>query len=322
MHNIEEEEHNNNIGKDNEANNNQINNYKDNNYQNKNEQRYNKGKYYNKDGDNNKYKKNIDYSFLFSFYLNIIKDFITKKIKSEKIEEKLVCLPKETIYQIIVMIDKFDTNDKLLELTYLNNFGIDLDVHKKLKSVISSNTPENEQTFIKTLENLELKKLLIVYKYLYICSKKVDNLFYKLDLEQIDEDLYDDFCEREKKEDDVVLDKFEKERRNRKAFLKAELNMGSKVLPEDKKVTEMKYDKKKEDKKEDKKVDKKDTEEPVNKPKTKLGMLLDNEIIENEENNNQNKKGKGKGKKKKGKGQFVEFNIRDYDLDKDFPKLK
>ena len=213
------------------------------------------------------------------------------------------------------MIDKFDTNDKLLELTYLNNFGLDLDVHKTLKSVISSNTPENEQTFRKTLETLELKKLLIVYKYLYICSKKVDNLFYKLDLEQIDEDLYDDFCEREKKEDDVVLDKFEKERRNRKAFLKAELNMGSKVLPEDKKVSETKY------KKEDKKEDKKDNEEPVNKPKTKLGMLLDNEIIENEESN-QNKKGKGKGKKKKGKGQFVEFNIHDYDLDKDFPKLK
>ena len=145
------------------------------------------------------------------------------------------------------MIDKFDTNDKLLELTYLNNFGLDLDVHKTLKSVISSNTPENEHTFRKTLETLELKKLLIVYKYLYICSKKVDNLFYKLDLEQIDEDLYDDFCEREKKEDDVVLDKFEKERRNRKAFLKAELNMGSKVLPEDKKVSETKY--KKEDKK-------------------------------------------------------------------------
>ena len=319
LHNIEEEDNNN--GKDNETNNNQINNYKDNNYnnnyQNKNEQRYNKGKYYNKDGDNNKYKKNIDYSFLFSFYLNIIKNFITKKIKSEKIEEKLVCLPKETIYQIIVMIDKFDTNDKLLELTYLNNFGIDLDVHKKLKSIISSNTPENEQSFKNILENLQLKKLLIIYKYLYICSKKVDSLFYKLDLEQIDEDLYDDFCEREKKED-VVLDKFEKERRNRKAFLRAELNMGNKVLPEDKKVTEIKYDKKKEDKKEDKK----ETEEPINKPKTKLGMLLNNEIIENEENNNQNKKGKGKGKKKKGKGQFVEFNIHDYDLDKDFPKLK
>ena len=308
LHNIEEENSNKNKNYINESN-----NY-NNNYSNKNEQKQYKGKYHNNKEDN-KFKKNIDYSFLFSFYLNIIKEFITNKIKTEKIEEKQVSLPKETIYQIIVMIDKFDSNDKLLELVYLNNFGIDIEVHKTLKSVIPENTPENEKTFRNLLEKLELKKLLIIYKYLYVCSKKVDNLFYRLDLEQIDEDLYEDFCEREKKEDEI-LDKQERERRNRQAFLKAELNMGNKILPEDKKITETNY-KKKEDKKEN--------NEPVNKPKTKISMLLNNEIIENEESNNNtnNPHGKkGKGKKKKGKGQFVEFNIHDYDLDKDFPKLK
>ena len=222
------------------------------------------------------------------------------------------------------MIDKLDTNDKLLELVYLNNFGIDLDVHKSLKSIISENTPENEKSFVALLEKLELKKLLIIYKYLYACSKKVDNLFYRLDLEQIDEDLYEDFCEREKKED-VILDKQERERRNRQAFLKAELNMGNKLLPGDKKITETNF-KKKEDKKEieDKKQkeDKKESNESVKKPKTKISMLLNNEIIENEESNNNAQGKKGKGKKKKGKGQFVEFNIHDYDLEKDFPKLK
>ena len=326
LKNIEEEDTNNtnnninNVNNTNTNNNDDNNNNKNQNY-NKNESRYNnKGKYYNKDKEgDDKYKNKkikIDYSFLFSYYLNIIKEIIKNKITSEKIQEKIVSLPKETIYQIIVMIDKFKSYDKLLELTYLNNFGIDLEIHKKLREAISSATPENEENFKKTIQNLELKKLLIIYKYIYICSKKVDNLFYRLDLEQIDEDLYEDFCEREKK-DDIVLDESERERRNRKAFLKAELNMGNKVLPEDKKVTEA--FKKKEEKKEDKK-----DEEQVKKPKTKISMLLNNEIIENEEethnNNNQNKK--GKGKKKKGKGQFVEFNIHDYDLDKDFPKLK
>ena len=237
--------------------------------------------------------------------------------KSEKIPEKQVRLPKETIYQIIIMIDKFDSYDKLLELTYLNNFGIDLDIHKSLKSAISANTPENEKNFKNVLENLELKKLLIIYKYLLVCSKRVDNLFYRLDLDQIDEDLYEDFCEREKKEDDKILNKTERDRRNRAALLKAELNVGGKALPEDKKVTEVQY---KKDKKEDKKEEKKD-EAPINKPKTKISMLLNNELIDNEEGNHNNGK-KGKGKKKKGKGQFVEFNIHDYDLDKDFPKLK
>ena len=315
LHNIEEEDHTatgySNSGKNLYKVNDNNDNNNNNDNSNRNEQRYRKGKYNNKDG--NKNKKNVDYSFLFSFYLNIIKEFITNKIKSEKIPEKQVRLPKETIYQIIIMIDKFDSYDKLLELTYLNNFGIDLDIHKSLKSAISANTPENEKIFKSILENLELKKLLIIYKYLLVCSKRVDNLFYRLDLEQIDEDLYEDFCEREKKEDDKILDKVERDRRNRAALLKAELNVGSKALPEDKKVTEV-HNKK------DKKEDKKD-EVPVNKPKTKISMLLNNELVDNEESNNNNGK-KGKGKKKKGKGQFVEFNIHDYDLDKDFPKLK
>ena len=245
---------------------------------------------------------------MFSFYLNIIKEFIINKIKSEKIQDKLVTLPKETIYQIIVMIDKLESNDKLLELTYLNNFGIDLEIHKQLKTIIQSDILENEQSFKKILENLEFKKLLIIYKYLYICSKKVDNLLYKLDLEQIDEDLYEEFCQREKKEKEIV-DKAERERMNRKAYLKAELNIGKKVLPEDKKVTDINYDKNKNE-------DKKEKEEKFVKPKTKLSKLLNNELNNDEEKINndfiQNKKGKGKGKKKKGKGQFIDFNIHDY----------
>ena len=282
LYNIEEEK------------NNQINN---NNYSNTNQNKYNK--YYNKDGENKKY---IDYSTLFSFYLNTIKEFITNKIQSEKIKEKFVCLSKEIIYQIIVMIDKLDSNDKLIELTFLNYFGIDLDVHKSLKSILISNTIENEQTFKNILQNLEIKKLLIIYNYLNIGLKKIKGSFFKLDLEQIKEDLYDEFCER-KKEKDIKFNIFEKEKRNRRAFLKAELNVGNKVLPEDKKVTEINYEKN--DKKEDKKVN---VENIIN-PKTKISMSSK----KNEEKKIKNKKGKGK---------FVEFNINDYNLKIDFPKLK
>ena len=41
------------------------------------------------------------------------------------------------------------------------------------------------------------------------------------------------------------MDKFERERRNRQAYLKAELNMGNKTLPEDKKVTDIAFEKNK-----------------------------------------------------------------------------
>ena len=320
------------------------NNNEDRNYDEQNYENYNNEIIYSKQNDNypnkvseNKYKKNnenyynnkagnyhnnlksekdIDYSFLFSFYLDIIKKFIKEKIISEKINEKLVSLPKETIYQIIVMIDKFDSKLKLIELTYLNNFGINLDIHKQLKTIIQSNSSENVQHFKEILKNLELKKLLILYKYLLICSKKVDNLFYRLDFEQIDEDLYEDFVQREAKVDEII-DKKEKKKRFYQSQLKQELNFGFKLSPEDKKVTEVNFNKNIKKNKE-KKEDKKNEESPINKQKSKLDMLLHDEINDNTENNN-NKNNKKKGKKK---GKYVEFNISDFDLEKDFPKFK
>ena len=300
-----------------------INSKQNDNYPNKvseNKYKKNNENYYNNKAENYhnnlKSEKDIDYSFLFSFYLDIIKKFIKEKIISEKINEKLVSLPKETIYQIIVMIDKFDSKLKLIELTYLNNFGINLDIHKQLKTIIQSNSSENVQHFKDILKNLELKKLLILYKYLIICSKKVDNLFYRLDFEQIDEDLYEDFVQREAKVDEII-DKKEREKRFYQSQLKQELNFGFKLSPEDKKVTEVNFNKNIKKHKE-KKEDKKKEESPINKQKSKLDMLLHDEINDNTENNN-NKNNKKKGKKK---GKYVEFNISDFDLEKDFPKFK
>ena len=289
----------------------------ENKYKKNNENYYNNkaGNYHN----NLKSEKDIEYSFLFSFYLDIIKKFIKEKIISEKINEKLVSLPKETIYQIIVMIDKFDSKLKLIELTYLNNFGINLDIHKQLKTIIQSNSSENVQHFKDILKNLELKKLLILYKYLIICSKKVDNLFYRLDFEQIDEDLYEDFVQREAKVNEII-DKKERETRFYQSQLKQELNFGFKLSPEDKKVTEVNFNKNIKKHKE-KKEDKKKEESPINKQKSKLDMLLHDEINDNTENNN-NKNNKKKKKKGKKKGKYVEFNISDFDLEKDFPKFK
>ena len=262
--------------------------------------------------------KDFDYSFVINFYLKTIKEYITNKIKQENIKEKFVMLPKETIYQIIVMIEKLDTYEKLIELTYLNNFGVDLEIHSSLKELFTSGET-SEEKFKNIIENLEFKKLLLLYKYLYICEKKVDHLFYRLDFEQVDEDLYEDFLEKEKKTN-KKMDKFEIDRKNRQAFLKAELNVGEKnniLKTEDKKVTEIN--------KEKEKVKEKEDEKEQRKTKTNIYKLLNNESINDEpenNNNNNNNYHKGKGKKKKGKANFVEFNIKDFNMDKDFPKMK
>ena len=272
-------------------------NENDNNY--KNYKEY-KGKHYN--NNYNKYKKYIDYSLLFSFYLNIIKEFITQKIKKENIVDTSVRLPKETIYQII-MIVKLESNDELLELKYLNNFGISPDTHKQLKSVISSNTSENEASFKDIIKNLELKKLLIIYKYLYTCSKKLNNLFFTLEIEQIDEDLYEDFCNRVKKAKKIVLNKYERERKCRQEFFMEQLKNSNKTKHEDEKVNEENHNSINEEKEEEGSI--------INKPKSNINISLNDEV-DNNGINNINSGKKGKGKKKKGKGQFIEFNIRDY----------
>lgn len=204
-------------------------NNKDDEYNGYNKTHYHHNNYYKKnynEGNNYyKHKKYINYTLLFSFYLNIIKAFITQKIKEENINDALVQLPRESIYQIIVIIDRLESNDDLLELKYLNNFGINPDTHKQLKSVISSNAQENETSFKNIIKNLELKNLLIIYKYLYVCSKKINNLFFKLEFEQINEDLYEDFCQRVKEEKNILSNKnnkknnFGKNRRGKGKFI-------------------------------------------------------------------------------------------------------
>ena len=262
--------------------------------------------------DKKQFQKNYDFSFVINLYLKIIKEYITNKIKHENIKAKFVMLPKETTYQIIVMIEKLETYEKLIELTYLNNFGIDLDTHYELKKLFMS-SETSADNFKKILKNLELKKLLLLYKYLNICEKKIDHLFYKLDFEQIDEDLYEDFLEREKKIN-KKLDKFEMDKKNRQAFLKAELKVIEKkniLKREDKKVTEINKEK-------DKEVKGTENQKEQNQTKTNIYKLLNNEnLIDDHENNH-----KGKGKKKKGKANFVEFNIKDFNMDKSFQNKK
>jgi hypothetical protein len=123
----------------------------------------------------------IDYSFIFNSVVKIIKEFITIKIKNENPAEEEFILPQEIIYQLIVIIDKLD-QDKLLELNSLNNFGIDLDVFKEMKKLLSKATLDGKFTdsFNKQLDKLEIRKLLISYKYLTTAQKKIDGLFYKL----------------------------------------------------------------------------------------------------------------------------------------------
>ena len=248
--------------------------------------------------------RSLDYSFIFNFYLKSIKEYIKNKIIKEKIPDTQINLPKETIYQLIIVIDKMESFQKLLELTFLHNFGIDMEINKELRELTCEGSC-NETSFYKILDKLPIKKVLIIYKYILISSKKVDVLFYKLDLEQINPDLYEDFLERPQKEE-IKKDKFSKAKRDRYIQMKSEFNELGKTTQQPKKEHSSKLDGLLNPTEEDIKEEQKLKAEAFAK-RSNLSKLLDGGIIE------------GKASKKVSGGTFKMSN---FDLDEDFPALE
>lgn len=146
-------------------------------------------------------KPKIDYKFIFTFYKKLIKKAITSRIKKDEIPEEEVKLPRETIFQMIIIIDKIESPAKLLELTFIQNFGVSSEIIAKLKSYLSKADDINEDKFLMEIDTLPTKTLLIIYKYIYISRKKVLGEFYKLDYEDVEEELYGDFMKSKKKND-------------------------------------------------------------------------------------------------------------------------
>ena len=120
----------------------------------------------------------IDYSFVFNAMFKLIKEYITNRTKLEAIKEEEFILAHETIYQLIIIIEKLD-NRKLYELNSLANFGIEIDVVGDLKNILIKGV-FNKDTIATVLNSLVIKKILIIYKYFNIAVNKIDGLFYKL----------------------------------------------------------------------------------------------------------------------------------------------
>lgn len=120
----------------------------------------------------------IDYSFVFNTMFKLIKDYIINRLKSEDIKEEEFILPHEITYQLIIIIDKLETQ-KLYELNSLANFGIDIDTVKDIRNILTEGTYTKEK-IASLFDNLMIKKILIIYKYFNIAAKKIDELFYKL----------------------------------------------------------------------------------------------------------------------------------------------
>ena len=143
--------------------------------------------------------KELDYEFLTKFFVELIKKYLINYINKNKIPEKEVSLSKETQYQLIMFIDKINDYNKILELYGIQNFGIDWENINKLKDYIIKGDQIDENELFNELDLLTLKNILVLYKYLLISNKKINGGYYKLEMEQINENLYLNFIPESKK---------------------------------------------------------------------------------------------------------------------------
>ena len=120
----------------------------------------------------------IDYKFVLKTWVLGIREFLKEKIQKESLSENLFFLPAETIYQMIVIIDRLE-KQKILELQSVINFGFDLEIVKEVRVLLISGFHDKE-SIKNVLDRLDIKKILLLYKYLHIASNKLNGLYYKL----------------------------------------------------------------------------------------------------------------------------------------------
>lgn len=121
---------------------------------------------------------NVDYKFVLKNWVLGIREYLKEKITNEKLSENEFILPAETIYQMIVIIDRLE-KQKILELQSIINFGFDLEIVKEVRILLLSGFYDKE-SIKHILDRLDIKKILLLYKYLHIASNKLNGLYYKL----------------------------------------------------------------------------------------------------------------------------------------------
>lgn len=121
---------------------------------------------------------NVDYKFVLKSWVLGIREYLKEKIQRECLPENDFILPAETIYQMIVIIDRLE-KQKILELQSIINFGFDLDIVKEVRVLLLTGFYDKE-SIKHVLDRLDIKKILLLYKYLHISSNKLNGLYYKL----------------------------------------------------------------------------------------------------------------------------------------------
>ena len=92
-----------------------------------------------------------------------------------------------------MVIDKTNDYNKFLELFNIQIFGLDWDKINKFKEYLKHTESIKELELFSEFDSISIKNVLVLYKYLTIALKKIQGEFYKLDIEQIEEDLFNYF---------------------------------------------------------------------------------------------------------------------------------
>ena len=290
-------------------------------------------------------KKELDYEFITNFFVELMKKYIINYININKIPQKEISLPKETQYQLIIIIDQIKDNKKILELFHIQNFGIEWESINILKYYLSKGDLVNENDLFKELDKLTLKNILVIYEYLLISHKKLKRSFYKYEMEEINENLYTNFFPKSQEKQNklngyesfslnqnlsyIKINADKKKQKNKNKWKQGtiiglnDFGKNNKNNQKAKKINEEKKAKKdfdkyiKQCKEEDEKLEKEKKKEKDNKE--------DNKDDKNKKSHNKSGLAKlmdeNKNKDKNKSKNTGEFNLSNFNMDEDFPPL-
>ena len=91
-----------------------------------------------------------------------------------------------------MVIDK-QPLDNLAKFNFIMNFGVSTD-SKRILQQATDGQPTYEQ-FAHKIEQIPMKEILIIYKYLVYSDKKIHHIMYKETADQISENLLKDFID-------------------------------------------------------------------------------------------------------------------------------
>ncbi len=134
-----------------------------------------------------------------SLILQFLTTYIHECLQSDKtlLDPHKFTSPKSFLYQLYFIISRLD-EPRLAKMNYLVNFGVTMDNIRVLGEDVMERGGTYEQVRDRVFKKMEFLQILKIYKYFSWADKKLHQVFYIENKDDISEDLLADFKDQDK----------------------------------------------------------------------------------------------------------------------------